>query len=81
MTFPSARGEPGELDDHLRVQGVKITLDNGWGTIVHWDPAELVQAIGDGRDEPSGPLSQLAGIEAASRSRAAPVPQLSAWGR
>ena len=42
---------------------------------------ELVQAIGDGRDEPSGPLSQLAGIEAASRSRAAPVPQLSAWGR
>ncbi len=38
--------EPGEVDDHLRVQGVKITLDNGWGTIFHWDAAELAETIG-----------------------------------
>jgi predicted amidohydrolase YtcJ len=38
--------QPGEVDGHLRVQGVKITLDNGWGTIFHWEPAELVETIG-----------------------------------
>jgi predicted amidohydrolase YtcJ len=28
------------------VQGVKITLDNGWGTIFHWQPDELGKAVG-----------------------------------
>src|SRR5688500_5303860 len=38
--------EPAEVDDHLRVQGVKITLDNGWGAIFHWDAAELAETTG-----------------------------------
>ena len=38
--------EPGLVTDRLRVQGVKITLDNGWGTIFHWEPAELTETIG-----------------------------------
>jgi predicted amidohydrolase YtcJ len=38
--------EPGPVGDRLRVQGVKITLDNGWGTIFHWEPADLTEAIG-----------------------------------
>ncbi|MEO5986030.1 MAG: amidohydrolase family protein [Candidatus Limnocylindria bacterium] len=38
--------EPGLVGDHLRVQGVKITLDNGWGTIFHWEPTELIETIG-----------------------------------
>ena len=38
--------EPGLVTDRLRVQGLKITLDNGWGTIFHWDPAELTDTIG-----------------------------------
>jgi predicted amidohydrolase YtcJ len=38
--------EPGPVDVHLRVQGLKITLDNGWGTIFHWEPDELTQTIG-----------------------------------
>jgi hypothetical protein len=42
---------------------------------------ELVQAIGDGRDEPSGPLSQLAGIEVCKPVASGTSPQLSAWGR
>ena len=32
--------------DRLRVQGLKITLDNGWGTIFHWEPADLTETIG-----------------------------------
>jgi hypothetical protein len=27
--------EPGPVGDRLRIQGLKITLDNGWGTIFH----------------------------------------------
>jgi len=38
--------EPGPVSDHLRVQGLKITLDNGWGTIFHWEPADLTETIG-----------------------------------
>ena len=38
--------EPGLVSDRLRVQGLKITLDNGWGTIFHWDPTELSDTVG-----------------------------------
>ncbi len=38
--------EPGPVDDHLRVQGLKIHLDNGWGTNVLWEPADLTATIG-----------------------------------
>ena len=34
------------MADRLRVQGLKITLDNGWGTIIHWEPADLTETIG-----------------------------------
>ncbi len=37
---------PGPVTDRLRVRGLKITLDNGWGTIFHWKPAELTATIG-----------------------------------
>lgn len=37
--------DPGPVGDFLRIQGVKITLDNGWGTIFQWQPAELTEAI------------------------------------
>ena len=37
---------PGSATDRLRVQGLKITLDNGWGTIFHWDAADLTETIG-----------------------------------
>jgi len=42
--------EPGSVDDWLRVQGVKIHLDNGGGRIINWDPAELTAAIGRAND-------------------------------
>lgn len=38
--------EPGQVSDRLRVQGLKITLDNGWGTIFHWGADELTATIG-----------------------------------
>jgi predicted amidohydrolase YtcJ len=37
--------EPGLVTDRLRVQGLKITLDNGWGTIFHWQPADLIETV------------------------------------
>jgi predicted amidohydrolase YtcJ len=37
--------EPGPVTDRLRLQGVKITLDNGWGTIFHWEPEELIATV------------------------------------
>ena len=37
--------EPGPVDDRLRVQGLKITLDNGWGTIINWEPEDLTATI------------------------------------
>jgi predicted amidohydrolase YtcJ len=38
--------EPGPVDDHLRVKGLKIHLDDGWGHAINWDPAELSATIG-----------------------------------
>lgn len=38
--------EPGPVGNRLRAQGVKITLDNGWGTVFHWEPADLAETIG-----------------------------------
>ena len=38
--------ERGLVGDRLRVQGLKIHLDNGSGTIVNWDPDELTATIG-----------------------------------
>jgi predicted amidohydrolase YtcJ len=38
--------EPGPVDDHLRVEGLKIHLDDGWGHAINWDPAELTGTIG-----------------------------------
>jgi predicted amidohydrolase YtcJ len=37
---------PGDVGAHLRVRGLKITLDNGWGTIFHWEPDALTDTIG-----------------------------------
>ena len=42
--------EPGIVDDHLRVRGVKIHLDHGLGGAVNWERAELVAAIGRAND-------------------------------
>ena len=42
--------EPGPVDDRLRVQGLKIHLDTGSGTIVNWEPGELTAAIGRAND-------------------------------
>jgi len=42
--------EPGPVDDHLRVRGVKIHLDDGWGAEVLWEPADLIAAIGRADD-------------------------------
>ncbi len=38
--------EPGPTDDHLRVEGLKIHLDDGWGHTINWEPAELIATIG-----------------------------------
>ena len=38
--------EPGPIDDHLRVDGLKIHLDDGWGHAINWDPEELTATIG-----------------------------------
>jgi hypothetical protein len=38
--------EPGSVDDYLRVRGVKIHLDDGWGAKVPWEPGDLTVAIG-----------------------------------
>ena len=37
---------PGPVTDRLRVRGLKITLDNGWGTIFNWEPNDLTETIG-----------------------------------
>ena len=34
--------EPGPVDDHLRVRGLKIHLDDGGGNVVNWEPEDLV---------------------------------------
>ena len=38
--------EPGPIDDHLRVDGLKIHLDDGRGHAINWDRAELTATIG-----------------------------------
>ncbi len=38
--------EPGQVSDRLRIRGLKITLDNGWGTQFWWEPDELTTTIG-----------------------------------
>ena len=42
--------KPGPVDDWLRVQGLKIHLDNGAGKIVNWEPADLTATIGRAND-------------------------------
>jgi predicted amidohydrolase YtcJ len=37
---------PGPVDDWLRVRGVKVHADDGWGTTVNWEPAQLTASIG-----------------------------------
>jgi predicted amidohydrolase YtcJ len=44
------RYEPGPVTDRLRVHGLKITLDNGWGSLFWWQPADLISTI-DRADE------------------------------
>jgi len=41
-----ANHERGPVGDRLRVQGLKIHLDNGEGTIINWEPADLTETIG-----------------------------------
>jgi predicted amidohydrolase YtcJ len=41
-----ASREPGVIGDHLRVRGVKIHLDDGWGKVVNWEQADLTATIG-----------------------------------
>jgi predicted amidohydrolase YtcJ len=38
--------EPGAVDDHLRVEGLKIHLDDGWGRTINWEAADLTATIG-----------------------------------
>ena len=38
--------EPGAIDDRLRVQGLKIHLDNGAGTVINWEQTDLTETIG-----------------------------------
>jgi predicted amidohydrolase YtcJ len=38
--------EPGAVDDRLRVEGLKIHLDDGWGQAINWEPAALTATIG-----------------------------------
>ena len=37
---------PGPRADRLRVRGVKITLDNGWGSQIWWNQEDLTGTIG-----------------------------------
>jgi predicted amidohydrolase YtcJ len=41
-----ASREPGLVHDRFRVQGLKIHLDNGKGTVIHWEQADLTETIG-----------------------------------
>ena len=38
--------ERGPVGDHLRVQGLKIHLDDGRGEVINWEPVELTETIG-----------------------------------
>lgn len=37
--------QPGRVSDRLTVRGVKFTLDNGWGSLVWWEPEELAEHV------------------------------------
>ena len=37
--------ERGPVGDRLRIQGLKIHLDNGAGTVINWEPADLIETI------------------------------------
>ncbi len=37
--------EPGPVDDRLRVQGLKIHLDDGPGEVINWEAQELTETI------------------------------------
>lgn len=41
-----ASREPGPVGDRLRVNGLKIHLDDGAGEILNWEPADLNETIG-----------------------------------
>lgn len=38
--------EPGSVGDDLRVRGLKIHVDDGSGTVVNWDAADLTATVG-----------------------------------
>ena len=38
--------ERGPIGDHLRVQGVKIHLDDGRGEVINWEPDDLTETFG-----------------------------------
>ena len=38
--------DPGPVSDRLRVQGIKIHLDDGAGEVINWEPADLTETIG-----------------------------------
>ena len=62
--------ERGPVGDRLRVQGLKIHLDNGEGTVINWEPADLTEAIGRanaGRLAGLGPHRQHRGISDGAR--------------
>ena len=40
-----AAREPGPVDDRLRVGGLKIHLDDGYGNTINWEPADLTDTI------------------------------------
>ena len=40
-----ASREPGPVEDHLRVKGLKIHLDDGSGDTINWEPADLTETI------------------------------------
>jgi predicted amidohydrolase YtcJ len=42
--------ERGSVGDRLRVQGLKIHLDNGEGTVVNWEPSDVTAAVGRAND-------------------------------
>jgi predicted amidohydrolase YtcJ len=42
--------EPGPVNDHLMVKGLKIHLDDGSGRVINWAPADLTATIGRADD-------------------------------
>jgi predicted amidohydrolase YtcJ len=40
----------GPVGDHLRIQGLKIHLDSGGGTVINWEPSDAIESIGRAND-------------------------------